>query len=122
MKEKKSPRPGTLNKLCWQVAQERGNKSEKLVEEALSSLAPPLVLGWRKATPEEDSRGIDFVVNTSVGDVFLQVKSSRTASRNFLSVRRRTHIEVVVASGDVAARVKGAIERAVHAVKQRRGP
>lgn len=32
--------------------------------------------GIRRGTPEEDGRGIDHVVHTDIGDIFIQIKSS----------------------------------------------
>ena len=110
----------SLHRLMWEVAQERGTKSELAVEKTLATLGPPNVLSWRRATPKEDRNGIDFVVETPVGPLFLQVKSSQTGAAKFLERPRKTRIEVVVASRDVRSRLLHAISMGIRAIRKKR--
>ena len=68
----------------------------------------------RAATRAEDHDGIDVVVESDVGKLFVQVKSSRTGKAAFAERRRRAHVAVVVVkSGDtleeILRRVVGAL-------------
>jgi hypothetical protein len=51
----------------------------------------------RKATRDEDADGIDVVIESDVGKLFVQVKSSRGGKAAFAEKRRRARIAVVVA-------------------------
>lgn len=89
---------------AWkQVEQRVGHFIEEQLIEALDqNKNPNLELpAWyvssRLATPEEDHRGIDVVVQTKdVGCFFLQVKSSLTFVAKFLLGKTRTRIAIVV--------------------------
>jgi hypothetical protein len=66
----------------------------------------------RAATRAEDNRGIDIVVDSDVGKLYLQVKSSRAGRAGF--AERHPHLRaavVIVRAGDaletVLARVSG---------------
>ncbi len=50
----------------------------------------------RRATKREDQSGIDIVVESSIGPLYVQVKSSPGAAREFSYRRRRARITVVV--------------------------
>jgi hypothetical protein len=51
----------------------------------------------RLSNKPEDSRGIDLVFKTKdVGDLFIQIKSSRRAARRFSDIKRSTLIGVVI--------------------------
>jgi len=86
-----------------QVGQEIGHLIEKQLIEVLDHKKDEtLVLpGWfvsaRLATPREDRRGIDVVVETNdLGCFFLQLKSSPAFVAKFLLGKTRTRIAVVV--------------------------
>jgi hypothetical protein len=68
----------------------------------------------RAGTRAEYHDGVDVVVESDVGKLLLQVKSSRTGKGAFAEHRRRAHVAVVVAkSGDtleeILRRVVGAL-------------
>lgn len=49
----------------------------------------PWILGVRQATHAEDANGIDVVVSTDVGKLFLQVKSSKAGLQRWRAKNRR---------------------------------
>jgi hypothetical protein len=68
----------------------------------------------RAATRTEDHDGIDVVVESDVGKLFLQVKSSRAGKVAFAERRRRAQVAVVVVKiGDsleeILRRIVGAL-------------
>lgn len=70
------------------IGNERGRINEEKVFDAFSEECeePPLpewFRGYISATEEEDKRGIDGWVDTDVGKIKIQVKSSRNAAREF---------------------------------------
>ncbi len=78
------------------VAHERGLANEKRVLEACKLEAHPVwMLRARAATRIEDRSGIDVVVVTDVGNLSIQVKSSRRGKAHF-RVRPFLNVPVVV--------------------------
>lgn len=73
-------------------ANERGQRNENRVWICLDSIGTPAGPSWaksaRKATEAEDKGGVDFVVHTDVGTVYLQVKSSHSGANEFLKNHR----------------------------------
>ena len=57
---------------------------------------PPWTLSVRKATEQEDHAGIDVVVESDVGKLFVQVKISRGGKAAFLERRRCARVAIVV--------------------------
>lgn len=55
-----------------------------MVAAVLGSELPVWIRSTRKATKEEDAQGIDFVIETDKGAVYLQVKSSKAAAEKFV--------------------------------------
>lgn len=87
--------------LLRQIAKDRGFANENRVAEALTFLSendpPPWFKGWDKATPEQDRKGIDYVVHTyDIGDLYLQVKSSHAGCKKFNGRRRKQLIAVLL--------------------------
>lgn len=81
---------------------ERGRRNEDRFFEAMgvSSVeeVPRWVFGIRRASAKEDSRGIDAIIITDVGKLFIQIKSSEagaTKFKNSLHCRHRI-IDVIV--------------------------
>lgn len=71
------------------------------------------------ASPSEDSRGIDIVVETDIGKLFLQVKSSAAAARKFREFRGHRHIATVVVNSVVEIdRIR---HRSISALAKERG-
>lgn len=56
--------------------------------------------GISKATDEQDETGIDFIIHTAHGNIFIQIKSSQTGANNFLKKRREFRIIVLVIKSD----------------------
>ena len=52
--------------------------------------------GVSKATIEQDQRGIDFIVHTSFGDIFIQIKSSQTGANKFLKKTKKQKVRIIV--------------------------
>lgn len=83
------------------VRLERGFQSESAVLRALSdpTIQKPL---WfrsvRRATADEQPKGIDVVVESDVGPLFLQVKSSQLFAQRFKQKRRPSMIGLIVAT------------------------
>lgn len=76
----------------------RGRRNEMVVEDALltHNNRPHWLLQARGCTEDEDSRGIDVVVTTDVGEVYLQVKSSYSNAQKFRRKSRAAVVGVVV--------------------------
>jgi len=89
------------------IARARGRRNEERALAACRSAArPEWMKSARLAAHREDHAGIDLVLETDVGQLFLQVKSSMTGKVKFESVRRKHRIAVVVVrDGDSDARV-----------------
>lgn len=75
-----------VKQLLGKIANERGSKNEERALVACSHLSLG-TLDWiseaRLATKEEDKRGIDVVVTSDVGKLYIQVKSSKSGVSTF---------------------------------------
>jgi hypothetical protein len=91
-----------LYRMFGEAAQALGRANEARLLEAVEYLRErhAWILGVRQATREEDSKGIDLVVTTDVGELYLQSKSSKTAAVDFMQKRRKLLIATVVVRGD----------------------
>lgn len=92
-----------LYRMFGEAAQALGRANEARLLEAVEYLRErhAWILGVRQATREEDSKGIDLVVTTDVGELYLQSKSSKTAAVDFMTKRRKATVTAVVVRGDV---------------------
>ena len=77
-----------LNYLFGQTAQQLGENNEKRVLSAFTNEYPwenriPWIISVRRVTLEEEPRGIDVVFVTDVGEIHVQVKSSRKSTEEF---------------------------------------
>jgi hypothetical protein len=89
--------PRNMAQMLGNEARKRGRTSEERVLEALELPSRPAWMGAvRKATPAEDHAGIDVVVESDVGKLFVQVKSSRGGKAAFGKRRRSARVGVVV--------------------------
>jgi hypothetical protein len=80
-----------------ELARERGRRSEERALEACRSDArPSWIKTARLAARREDHAGIDVVLETDVGRLFLQVKSSEWGREKFEKRRRKADIAVIV--------------------------
>ncbi len=84
------------------AAQELGGMNELRFFEAFQAPGwthPPWYQGLRRATKEEDSKGIDAVMSTTAGDILIQVKSSIRGKQVHEERYGHAHIVVVVREG-----------------------
>jgi len=88
----------SVAKALGEIANEKGFGNELKVVEALqeSPTKPKWIHEVRKATQEEDAQGVDVVVTTDVGPLFLQVKSSHLGAEIFKQNNRKKKIGVLV--------------------------
>jgi hypothetical protein len=98
-----SGEPAQRNRLggLWpeeeRAARARGRRSEERALAACRSAArPSWIKTARPAAHDEDQAGIDLVLETDVGRLFVQVKSSMTGKAHFEAVPRKHRIAVVV--------------------------
>jgi hypothetical protein len=79
------------------VAHKRGRENEARVLDACQLPSRPVWMhSARAATREEDADGIDVVIESDIGKLYVQVKSSRGGKAAFLQKRRRALVAVVV--------------------------
>ena len=52
--------------------------------------------GISKATMDQDQKGIDFIIHTAFGDIFVQIKSSEAGAKKFLNKLRTNNFRIVV--------------------------
>ena len=57
--------------------------------------APDWLKGISKATKEEDQKGIDFIIHTASGNVFVQIKSSE-AGANIFKKRKSRNLRIII--------------------------
>lgn len=102
----------------YKVGLVRGARHEDRALEALRTYGVPWIKSVRHADDSEERRGIDIVVETDVGKIFVQVKSSRRglAGHREKHGRSRTRILVVIVNEgmtnlDVANIVRGFVTR-----------
>ena len=112
--------PKSINQLVGKLAAERGRARERHVLAACGLRARP---AWmrdvRPATRREDHRGIDIVIESDVGKLFVQVKSSLLGKSKFERRRRSARVVVVVVdAGDSLEAVLGMVVGAVGEVRQ----
>ncbi len=89
--------PRNLAQILGKDAKKRGRTNETRVIEALAlPTRPPWMRSVRRGTKAEDHAGIDVVVESDVGKLFVQVKSSRGGKAAFLERRRRARVAIVV--------------------------
>ena len=73
-----------------------GKEREKAALNALrynqDGFLPEWILAVALGTREEDRAGIDIVIHTDIGKMFLQIKSSRRQVEKFLSKHRKGNI------------------------------
>lgn len=92
---------------------QRGQRSEKNVEEALEQLLKEgHINGYRRTRKYsiDDRRGVDFYIFTDSGRVPLQVKSSHAAKRCHDHYSRRVTVPCIVGRGrNLVNTIKGII-------------
>ena len=69
-----------FNRLLGDLANKRGADNEQRLIDAVNfknSVWPKWLIGIEKSSRDQDAKGIDIVVETDVGRIFIQVKSSK---------------------------------------------
>lgn len=101
----KLPARGKIASLLRRIAVERGRTTEERVFNAfqeLDAVLPDWFHSIEHSTKKQDWSGIDAVVQTDVGALYLQIKSSQSGKNKFQSQSRRHRhpkpIAVVVVS------------------------
>jgi len=92
-----------LQQLFGQIAVELGDSAERCVDEALNKAKsedklPEWIFGWNRQEKWSgmDRKGIDFMFQTDVGPIFLQIKSSKRNAREFEREHPNDKIRTVV--------------------------
>lgn len=118
------------NLILGRLANERGRKAERRFNKVVQAarLSGNLPVWWkeeRDGTKEEDKRGIDKMVKTDVGLIFIQIKSSLRRKQEFIKNRRATFIAVVVIQATetdrtVLTNILGEVEKIRNLILERR--
>lgn len=109
------------------VSNKKGAMAETRAVRILTALAsvknPEWLLDARKAPPWLDARGVDVIATTDVGDLYLQIKSSRRGAKTFRRAKKHTPLPevVVVGSGHSDADVGRRLVAALQKVRQEVG-
>lgn len=78
------------------IAVNRGMDAEQKTLSALNSTARPhWIYSARKSDPHQDRKGIDILVSTDVGDLFLQIKSSTFFKNKFIKNKKEHHSKYI---------------------------
>ena len=103
--------PRQIKRLLGKLAADRGRARERHVLAACGlRTRPAWMRSARAATRVEDHRGIDVVIESDVGNLFVQVKSSRLGKAKFERRRRAARsVVVVVDAGDSLEAVLGRV-------------
>lgn len=67
---------------------------ERFVEIVATRFQAKWFRSVRRASKREDQRGIDAVIDTSIGPLYVQVKSSPGGMRRFVQKKRRARVTV----------------------------
>jgi hypothetical protein len=99
------------------LANLKGRTAEERVLRAAEHLS--LECSWiqscRLATKIEDAKGIDVVVETYFGPLYIQVKSSRRGVRHYKQKRRKARVIIVVIEPEMQeSKVRDKVSGALH--------
>jgi hypothetical protein len=88
------------------LANQKGKLAEERVFLAIEKLSTEFswIQSTRLATRKEDARGIDVVVETPIGPLYVQVKSSPRGVRHYKSKRRKARVIVVIVKPEMDER------------------
>jgi hypothetical protein len=104
-----------VRRILGGIGLERGRGNEKRVLEACQlPTRPKWMLEVRRGTRAEDHAGIDLVIESDVGKLFVQVKSSRRGKADFEEKRRSARVAVVIVrAGDSQEQILSKVVSAV---------
>lgn len=107
-------------RLEGQLGMQKGKRAEQRALSALTHSLPHWAQTARLATHEEDGRGIDIVIETlRLGDLYVQIKSSRNGARQYRRRRRRAKAIVVVIGEDMEERkIREKMLSAIHRLRR----
>lgn len=86
-----------------ELSLERGRVSEQRFKDVIISsierkIAPERIKGLRQSTSKEDKKGIDWWIDTDIGPIQVQVKSSKKGAQVGRKKSREENIERIVLS------------------------
>ena len=90
----------STNTIIGRLGNERGQRAELRVEIAVreafeKETLPSWIIGYQRACHEDDEKGIDGWLDTDVGRIKIQVKSSYAGAREF-SRRHQPDIAIII--------------------------
>lgn len=86
-----------LSYIIGTIGHDRGASNEQLILAACQlKTRPTWMLSARQATALEDRNGIDIVIESDVGKLFIQVKSSKRGRIAFMAKQRRAEVAIVI--------------------------
>lgn len=86
-------------KILENIQRSRGFQTEEKFMRAIENgngNNPDWYNGVSKATNEQDQKGIDFIIHTIFGNIFVQIKSSEAGAKKFLNKLRNQNFRIVV--------------------------
>ena len=86
-------------KILENIQRSRGFQTEERFIKAIENgngNNPLWYKGISQATKKEDRKGIDFIIHTLFGNVFVQIKSSETGAKKFLKKRQNQHRNIIL--------------------------
>ena len=92
-----------IRRILGKIGVELGDSAERYTHEVFTFAQeqrqlPPWLLGWERQEKHSanDQAGVDFIFRTDVGDIDLQVKSSRRNAERFIADHPDSGIAVAV--------------------------
>lgn len=112
-----------IERIFGRVGHNRGITSELSVKRAMSKGInggdlPMWIVGYEQASFEDDSTGVDGWVDTDVGRIKIQIKSSRKSAKEFRKNHPDTAV-VIVEQGDEDEKIQGKIASAVGLLRKK---
>jgi len=92
-----------VRSLLGTLGQQRGREREAMVSMAFRespTIKPEWYRGFRIATKKQDRRKIDAIVETDIGDIYIQIKSSLSGIKKFQSERGCRPIAAIIVNVD----------------------
>lgn len=88
-----------INKAGHQRGTNAEDRVERLIQQIGQSGWPKWIQSGRRATSLEDQGGIDFIFLTDIGDLYLQIKSSKVGVKSHLGKKKKKLIGCVIVKG-----------------------
>ena len=86
-------------KILENIQKSRGFQNEERFMRAIKNgngNNPDWYNGISKATKEQDQKGVDFIIHTAFGNIFIQIKSSEIGAKKFLNKPRNQNFRIIV--------------------------